>query len=66
MATAAVGFGEHRFGAAYTIRILVVLGVLGLLAGLWAAQKIPAWRPILGSFGFRSDCWPPVPGFGWF
>ena len=41
MATAAVGFGEHRFGAAYTIRILLVLSVLGLLAGLWAAQKDP-------------------------
>jgi uncharacterized protein DUF6585 len=39
MATAAVGFGEHRFGAAYTMRILAVLGVLGLLAGLWSAQN---------------------------
>jgi hypothetical protein len=38
MATPAMAYGEQRFGAAYTLRILVVLGVLGVLAGLWAAQ----------------------------
>ncbi len=41
MATAAVAYGERRFGAAYTIRILVSLGILGLLAGLWATQDDP-------------------------
>lgn len=38
MATAAMAYGERRFGAAYTVRILVALGVLGVLVGLWAAQ----------------------------
>lgn len=38
MATAAMAHGERRFGAAYTVRILVTLGVLGLLVGLWIAQ----------------------------
>ena len=38
MATATMACGERRFGAAYTARILVVLGVLGVLAGLWASQ----------------------------
>src|SRR5215472_5352348 len=41
MATAAMAFGERRFGAAYTARILVALGVLGLLVGLWASQDDP-------------------------
>lgn len=39
MATPAMAYGEHRFGAAYTFRILVVLLVLGVLAGLWAAAQ---------------------------
>lgn len=39
MATPAMAYGEQRFGAAYTVRILVVLGVLGVLAGLWAAAQ---------------------------
>ena len=34
-----MAYGEQRFGAAYTLRILVVLGVLGVLAGLWAAAQ---------------------------
>ena len=38
MATAAMAYGERRFGAAYTVRIFVTLGVLGLVAGLWASQ----------------------------
>lgn len=38
MATAAMAYGEHRFGAAYTLRILIVLAVFGVLVGLWAAQ----------------------------
>ena len=33
-----MAYGEHRFGAAYTLRILLALGVLGILLGLWAAQ----------------------------
>jgi hypothetical protein len=41
MATPAMAYGEQRFGAAYTLRIFVVLGVLGVLAGLWAAQDDP-------------------------
>ena len=41
MATAAMSYGERRFGAAYTGRIVLALGVLGLLVGLWAAQNDP-------------------------
>jgi Family of unknown function (DUF6585) len=41
MATAAMAYGERRFGAAYTIPILVALGVAGLLVGLWVAQDDP-------------------------
>ena len=41
MATAAMAYGERRFGAAYTARIFVALGVLGLVVGLWAAQDDP-------------------------
>lgn len=39
MATAAMAYGERRFGAAYTIRIAVGLGVVGVLVGLWAGQN---------------------------
>jgi hypothetical protein len=42
MATAAIAFGERRFGAAYTLRILAVLGVLGVIAGLWGSQDDPS------------------------
>ncbi|HET6177630.1 MAG TPA: DUF6585 family protein [Candidatus Sulfotelmatobacter sp.] len=38
MAAAGMSYGERRFGAAYTIRILLGLGVLGVIVGLWAAQ----------------------------
>lgn len=41
MATAVLAYGERRFGAAYTIRILVALGALGLLVGMWASQDDP-------------------------
>jgi hypothetical protein len=41
MATTAMAYGERRFGAAYTARIIVVLVVLGLLAGMWASQEDP-------------------------
>jgi len=41
MATTAMAYGERRFGAAYSVRILVTLGVLGLIVGLWAGQQDP-------------------------
>ena len=41
MATTALAYGERRFGAAYTARIIVALVVLGFLAGLWASQDDP-------------------------
>lgn len=41
MATAVMGQGERRFGAAYTVRIVLALVVVGLLAGLWASQDDP-------------------------
>ena len=41
MATAVMAHGEHRFGAAYTGRILLTLGILGLVVGLWAGQNDP-------------------------
>jgi len=39
MATAAIAYGERRFGATYTIRLLVALGVLGLLVWIWATTQ---------------------------
>jgi hypothetical protein len=33
-----MAYGERRFEAAYTVRILLALGVLGLVVGLWSAQ----------------------------
>ena len=45
MATAAMAPGERRFGVAYTVRILVALAALGVLAGLWAAQDHPRTSP---------------------
>lgn len=41
MATTARAYGEHRFGAANTLRILAALGGLGLLVGLWVSQNDP-------------------------
>ncbi len=41
MATAAMSYGERRFGAAYTARILLLLVILGIVIGLWAAQDDP-------------------------
>jgi hypothetical protein len=38
MASAAMAYGERRFGAAYTGRIVLALGVVGLVVGLWAAD----------------------------
>jgi hypothetical protein len=39
MATAAMAYGERRFEAAYTARILGTLGALGLIIGIWAEQN---------------------------
>jgi hypothetical protein len=41
MATPVMAYGERRFGAAYTARILVALVAAGLLMGLWAPQNDP-------------------------
>jgi Family of unknown function (DUF6585) len=49
MATAAMGYGERRFGAAYSVRIVAALVVLGFIVGIWIAQADPrpASHPIL-------------------
>ncbi len=39
MATAAMAYGERRFEAAYTARILLTLGALGAVMALWATQN---------------------------
>jgi len=36
-----MAYGERRFGAAYTARIIAVLVVLGFVVGMWAAQDDP-------------------------
>src|SRR2546427_4238120 len=36
-----MAYGERRFGAAYTVRIFLALGALGLVVGFWAAQDDP-------------------------
>ena len=41
MATAAMAYGERRFGAAYTTRIFLALGVAGVLVGLWTSLDDP-------------------------
>ena len=41
MATPALAYGERRFGAAYTGRLLVVVAVLVFLVSLWASQNDP-------------------------
>jgi len=41
MATAAMSYGERRFGAAYSVRIMTALVVLGVLVGVWMAQNDP-------------------------
>lgn len=43
MATAALGYGEHRFGQTWAIRVLVALVVLGIVVGLWVS--VPDPRP---------------------
>jgi hypothetical protein len=39
MATAAMAYGERRFEAAYTARIVLALVALALLGGLWSSQN---------------------------
>jgi hypothetical protein len=41
MATAAMAYGERRFGAAYMARIFLAVSVLGLIVGLWASEADP-------------------------
>lgn len=41
MATAAIAYGERRFAAAHTARIVVMLIVVGFLIGMWASQDDP-------------------------
>lgn len=41
MATAALTYGERRFGVAYTAPIVVVLVIAGLIIGMWASQDDP-------------------------
>ena len=40
-ATATMAYGERRFGASYSVRIVTALVVLGFLAGIWASQPDP-------------------------
>src|SRR5262249_16250824 len=41
MVTAATAYGERRFGASYSVRILTALVVLGFLVGFWASENDP-------------------------
>ena len=41
MASAAMAYGERRFGATYATHIFLALGVVGLVVGLWSAQADP-------------------------
>lgn len=41
MASATLAYKERRFGAAYTMRLVVVVLVLAALAGVWGAQDDP-------------------------
>jgi len=41
MASAAMAYGERRFGAAYSARIILVLVFGGFLVGMWASQDDP-------------------------
>ena len=40
-ATAAMAYGERRFGASYSVRIFTALVVLGFLVGIWVSQNNP-------------------------
>ena len=41
MASTALAYGERRFGAAYTIRIVLIAIVVGIMVGVWGAQDAP-------------------------
>jgi hypothetical protein len=41
MESAGLAYGERRFGATYTARILVVAILLGVLGGVWGSQDDP-------------------------
>ena len=41
MATATTAYDEHRFGAAYTIRMVLAMVVLAFIGGLWGSQNDP-------------------------
>jgi hypothetical protein len=49
MASPGMAYGERRFEAAYTVRIIAGLLVSGILVGLWAGQSDarPAAHPAL-------------------
>jgi len=42
MATAGMAYGERRFGVAYTARILLVVVLASVLAGIWLSQDDPS------------------------
>jgi len=42
MASSAMSYGERRFGAAYTVRIVLIVLVLAVVGGIWAAQDDPS------------------------
>lgn len=60
MATVGMAYGERRFGAAYTARIVLVVILLGVVGGLWGAQDDPriASHPTLlwVSIGLGAAC----------
>ncbi len=49
MASAALAYGERRFGVTYTGRIVVMLVIAGFLIGMWSSQADPsvASHPVL-------------------
>ena len=42
MASTAIAYGERRFGAAYTVRIVLIVILVGVMAGVWGAQDDPS------------------------
>jgi hypothetical protein len=42
MVTAAMAYGDRRFGAAYTVRIVLIAILLGVMVGVWGAQDDPS------------------------
>src|SRR5215469_7938567 len=58
MATPALAYGERRFGAAYTARVVVMMIVVGFLIGMWASQDDPrvASHPTLFWISIALGC----------